>query len=583
VKNRSEFVGRPLLGQLGVALVILTVLAVGKSMFIPLALAVLAATLLAPIVSRWEGVIGRAAASFAAVALMVTLVVSCLSFAGLQIAAIAQELPDYSANISRKLGELRIRENPKLAEFEAAVREFARQLEEVPLAAPLVRVIPQADSIANRLTPIGAVIEELVTALLIVTLVFFLLLHAEVVNDKIRRLFGRAHVATTSGALRSASQRIGRYLLLQTISNAVTGVLVGGALLLLGVPHAAFFGLLTGILRFVPYIGTAFAAILPTLLAFAVSPDWLLPILTLAMILAIDSAFGMIIEPLWFGSRIGVSPIVLPLSAMVWTWIWGPIGLILSTPIAVSLQVIGETVPSLGFLDVIFGMGSRLDPALQFLGRLLARNKVAAHEMALRLEAELGLEALYEEVLAPALIEIESARAEGRIAPDVAREAREATCAIIASPAPFTHHPHGVRVLVASPGEAEDPFALMTVQVLRSRGHEVFTLPHDLDAQATLDEVFRVHPRVLVMAFSRRGQVEASTDILSRIRRDWPRLGVIVTCSGPVESTSHLRDLGCRVARSLVAVRDLVPRMAARAAHADISPFTPKSSRSEAT
>ena len=202
-------------------------------------------------------------------------------------------------------------------------------------------------------------------------LVVFILLDRDHLSDQLVRLFGASDVHATSAALGDAAARVARVLSLQLLTNFGYSILVGGSLYALGMPNAVLWGLLAGALRFIPYVGAALGAILPTLIAFAVMPGWLQPLLVLACIVVIDIVVGHVVEPLLFGESSGVSPLALILSAMFWGMLWGPIGLLLATPLTICLLVLGKHVPHLGFLQILLGDEPALTPYQQIYRRLI--------------------------------------------------------------------------------------------------------------------------------------------------------------------------------------------------------------------
>ena len=212
---------------------------------------------------------------------------------------------------------------------------------------------------------------------IVIILAVFILLDRDHLSDKFVRLFG-ADVHATSEAVGDAAARIARMLSLQLLTNLGFAVLVGGGLFMLGMPNALLWGLLAGALRFVPYVGAALGALLPTLVAIAVMPGWLQPLLVLGFIIALDILIGQLVEPLLFGESTGVTPLALILSAIFWGMLWGPIGLLLSTPLTICLLVLGTHVPHLQFLQVLLGDEPALAPYQQIYRRLIRKAVVDA-------------------------------------------------------------------------------------------------------------------------------------------------------------------------------------------------------------
>jgi predicted PurR-regulated permease PerM len=566
-ERRERFRGRPSTSTLLGALAILGVLTVARSVFIPIALAVLAATLLGPLVVRLEGRLGRTAAAAIAVSAAVALVLGSGWFFGAEVGALARELPDYAQNAAKKLAALRTENHPTIARLEEAARDLARELDGTPRDVPQVRVV-QTDSVFATLGPATFVIDQIVTIVLVIALVFFLLAHAETLRDKLVRLFGRSNVALTTRALTTANQQIGRYLLLQTVVNALVGAVVGFVLFAYGVPEAPLWGAIWAVLRFVPYVGTAISATLPALVAFGVTPGWAVTILAPITCAAVDTFSAYVLEPAWVGRWMGVSPVALLLSAVVWSWMWGPIGLVLSTAIAVSLRVIGETVPALGFLDVLFGPSSRLDPHLKLLGRLIAHDEEGAKAVAERIAAERGWERLFEEVLVPALTEVGRARASGRIDEGAARAAVGLVRGVVEGAGPFEPRARGMRALVVEAPSAEggaDLGPLMIAQALRARGHDVELVAAEAASAETVRAAAEQGVDVaLVFIGPGDGLVHAlaAAEVVRAVR---PEAAVAAAGPGARAHAAELARAGCEVAPDLAALRRVLLRTARRA------------------
>lgn len=243
-------------------------------------------------------------------------------------------------------------------------------------AAPAVRVHSDLSSFAAVASFVAPLLQPLLSLGIIVVLVIFILLDRDHLSDQFVRLFGASDVHATSKALADAAARVARLLALQLLTNFGFAVLVGVSLFALGMPNAALWGLLAGALRFVPYVGAVLGALLPMVIAFAVLPGWLQPLLVLGCIVVLDIAIGQVVEPLLFGESTGINPLALILSAIFWATLWGPIGLLLSTPLTICLLVVGRHVPHLGFLHILLGHEPALEPYQQIYRRLI-RNAVA--------------------------------------------------------------------------------------------------------------------------------------------------------------------------------------------------------------
>ena len=341
-----------------ITLVVIAVLYLAKPVVVPIALAVLFAFLLTPIVSLLERTFLRRTG---AIVLSVGLAVTALSTGGWwiyqQFNSVAREFTT-SGTIQRFEQKLRFlrRSSTGLAVFERFERTLQRVTEPAgPEEKPLnVRVVPDK-TIRDRYREVAPTVEFVAALFLVVVLVFFLLKEREQMRDKLLRLAGRAHLTVTTQAIGETSHRISRYLLTFALLNLGFGLLIGLGLFFLGVPHAPLWGVFAGLMRFVPYVGAFLSAAFPTFLTIATSTNWYLPLAVLGLFLLSDQVIGGFIEPIVVGSRVGVSPIALLVSAIFWGWLWGPVGLLLATPISVCLTVGGEFIPALRIFSIMFG------------------------------------------------------------------------------------------------------------------------------------------------------------------------------------------------------------------------------------
>src|SRR5262249_8294685 len=247
----------------------------------------------------------------------------------------------------------------------------------------------------------GPVLEGLATTVLVVVLVVFVLVLREDLRNRLLRLIGNGRITDTTKALDDAAGRISRFLLTQSLINVFFGMVLTISLWLAGVPYALLWGFLAALLRFVPYMGTFFAMLLPFTYSVAVFPGWREPLLALGIYLTLELLAAYVVEPLLLGHSTGVSPLALVFAAAVWTWLWGPLGLILSTPMTTCLVVLGKYVPGLEFLDVLLGDERVLDTSVSFYQRLLARDQDEATELVEHYLESHPPEAVFDELLLP--------------------------------------------------------------------------------------------------------------------------------------------------------------------------------------
>ncbi len=204
------------------------------------------------------------------------------------------------------------------------------------------------ESLPNILGPIG-------TAGIVLVFTIFMLLQREDLRNRFIRLAGDGRLSVMTQAMDEAGDRVSHYLFLQSMVNASYGLIIGFSLYLMHVPNAVLFGVIAGILRFLPYVGPPIGAFLPVMLSLAVFDDWTRPLMVLGIYVVIEVVVANFIEPMLYGSKTGISSIAVLVAAVFWTFLWGPIGLVLSTPLTVCLVVLGRHIPSMRFLSVLLG------------------------------------------------------------------------------------------------------------------------------------------------------------------------------------------------------------------------------------
>jgi predicted PurR-regulated permease PerM len=522
---------------LAVTIVVIAILYVAKQVFIPIALAILFAFLLTPIVSILERTfLRRTGAVVIALGLAVTIVGTGGWWIYQQVNALAGEISGAttSKNIEHKLRFFHRSTTGTFAVVERTLQRVADSTDKVERPDMKVQVIPEKRNIADRYRSIAPTVEFVASGFLVVVLVFFLLQDREQLRDKMLRLAGRAHLTVTTQAIGETSQRISRYLLTISLINIGFGLLIAIGLAVIGVPHAALWGVISGLLRFVPYVGAVLSASMPTFLAFALFPSWYTSIAVLALYVLTDQLLGGFIEPLVIGGRIGVSPIALLISAIFWGWMWGPVGLLLAVPISVCLTVGGEFIPALRVFSIMFGTEDPLEGYLSFYNRLLVRDRAGAIALADRHAEDETMEEVFTNLFIPTLTfaaeELERKRittANDHFIKDVTRELivrmgdRNGT----------TSDPPNHIVAVSVAGERLSLGTLMLTQLLRAEGFSVdyFTDLPDEDLVAFLREVT---PEALFISCSNLKHVEQGYALLSLLADRCPDLMIVAGGSG---------------------------------------------------
>jgi predicted PurR-regulated permease PerM len=250
----------------------------------------------------------------------------------------------------------------------------------------------------------GTALSPLETTFIVVIFVIFILLQREDLRNRFIRLVGSSDLQRTTLAMNDAAGRLSRFFLVQTLVNASFGAIIAVGLYFIGLPSPILWGIAAFLLRFVPYIGPFIAAGFPMALAAAIDPGWGMALETVALFLIVEPIIGQAVEPWLYGHNTGISPIAVVISATFWTWLWGPVGLVLSTPLTVCLVVLGRHVERLAFLDVIFGDEPPLSPVENFYQRMLAGDAAEVSDQAERFLKTHSLIDYYDEVALPALL-----------------------------------------------------------------------------------------------------------------------------------------------------------------------------------
>lgn len=410
----AQVPGRDGLLGLAVGVVVVAALYLARDVLIPITLAVILSFVLSPIVMLLRGWrLPRGLAVLIAVLLALGFVGGVGTVVGTQAASLANNAPEYARTVETKIANVQ-----KFATDHAAAltRQFTpRRAHTAPAAvAPArldgaaagaraavpVRVVEEATSpltiVSNVLHPVLAPFETFVIVLVVA---IFILMQKEDLRDRLIRLFGSSDLHRTTSAMDDAASRLARYFLSQLAVNTGFGVVIGIGTWLIGLPVPIVWGVLAAVLRFVPYIGSLLAAVAPIALAAAVDPGWSMAIAVAILFAVCEPVIGYVIEPLLYGHSTGLSPLSVVLAAVFWTWIWGPVGLVLSMPLTLLLVVLGRHVPSMEFLDVVLGDRPALTPVEMFYQRMLADAPEEALEQADVLLKDRTLTAYYDEVV----------------------------------------------------------------------------------------------------------------------------------------------------------------------------------------
>ena len=413
-----------LLGAVATAIlacIIVATLYFGREIFVPIALAILLSFVLAPLVGLLQHLrVPRGVAVVSVVVAAFALIFAMGSLLATQLTQLAGDLPRYQSTISEKIQSVRETTAGRgtLERASGMLKDLGKELDKpndagsrpssgsiltpkspAPVSPVQVEVRqPDPGALENLRTLISPLLHPLATTGIIIIFVIFILLQREDLRNRLIRLAGSHDLQRTTAALDDAAGRLSRLFLIQLLVNGAFGVVIGIGLWLIGIPSPILWGILAAVLRFVPYIGAVIAAAFPLALAVAVDPSWTMLLWTLALFLVVEPLVGHVIEPMVYGHSTGLSPVAIVASATFWTALWGPIGLVLATPLTVCLVVLGRHVERLEFLDVMFGDRPPLSPPEIFYQRMLAGDPTEAAEKAEEFLKERSLSSYYDEV-----------------------------------------------------------------------------------------------------------------------------------------------------------------------------------------
>lgn len=532
---------------LGIAALVIAALYFGQSVLVPLALALLLSFVLNPMVvwlKRW-GIPKVVAVVTVVMMALVVLGVAGL-FVGNEVRVLSAELPSYQSNIRAKLRGLRDQiRAPGM--FDGAKKTFDVVQSEVEAASTTTAApkrgsnVPQkVQVVPSELSPVDqakAAIEKAVgplgDAALVLVFVIFILLDREDLRDRLLRLWG-SNLHRATDALDEAGERISKYLGMQLLVNVSYGIPMAAGLWLIGVPGALLWGALAALMRFVPYVGPMISAIFPLALAFAVDPGWNLVLWTLTLIVVLELISNNVIEPWLYGSSTGLSAMSLIVAATFWTAMWGPIGLIMSTPLTVCLLVIGRYLPALAFFDILLGSQPVLDEPTRIYQRLLADDPDDASEIALQLvqERDDSVPQFYSDVGAAVLRMAVGDHARAATAEHRLRvvDGLDEVLDDLQEQYPAQKQPGAARVLsMGGKWEVDQIAARMVGHCLELEGHAVKHAGNDVLSQHSAVAGPQVQRGdVVCVSWMSSEPYSAARNLCRRIRRTWPQVKIVL-------------------------------------------------------
>ncbi|HYD64881.1 AI-2E family transporter [Azospirillum sp.] len=547
-------------------LIVLTVAVValyfGRDLLVPLALAVLLAFVLTPVVSRLQRLrLGRIPSVLLAVVVVFAAIGGFAVVVGSQVADLAGNLPQYERNIRNKVRSVQEQtaatSGGVLSRATDMFRNLRTEIERPngqppppagtapggtaaappppPPPVPVVVQEPEAKPLEMVQRVLGPLAGPLATTGMVLVFTIFMLLQREDLRDRLIRLAGSGDLSRTTEAMNDAAGRVSRYLLMQVVVNVTYAIPIGIGLALLGVPNPLLWGMLATVLRFVPFLGPVIAASMPILLSFAVDSGWTLPLLTIALFVVVELFSNNVMEPWLYGSATGLSPVAIIVAAVFWTALWGPVGLLLSTPLTVCLVVLGRYVPRLRFLDVMFGDRPVLPDEAKVYQRLLARDPDEAAEVCEELLQERTVPELYGGVLLPALSLAEQDRQRGALDPErrtgVAEGFAELVDALseLGEPAGEAPQTTGSILCVGARNDLDEAAARLLADLLRRNGVEASVVSCDAVSPRVISSLGTGGVAAVVISYLNPSALPHARRMVRRLRMHFgPRVPVLI-------------------------------------------------------
>jgi predicted PurR-regulated permease PerM len=538
------------------AVVLLAGLHFAKPVLMPLAIATLLSVVLAPVVKRVERLGASRIVAVVLVMLLATGAVAAATWVVVgQVGQVISLLPNYRQNLQKKLSSL----HDSLGGFERTARRIQQLEEELATSAtpeakrdaPPVQVVQTArrplEVVRDLLGPLAG---PLGTLGLVIVLIVFTLIQLEDLRDRLIRVLGSRDLMVTTSAMDDVSRRISRYLRAYSTLNFGHGLLIASGLWLIGLPAALLFGVISALLRFVPYVGPWIAALLPTALSLAVFDDWSHTLMVIGYLATVELVSNNVFEPWLYGASVGLSPYAIIIAAMFWTALWGSVGLVLAIPLTVCMVSLGRYVPQLRFLVVLLGEEPALAPPVRLFQRLLARDVDEADDLVETECAEHGVEHAFDTLLLPALALVDYERRLGRLEEDQIDAARE-TFDVLAATVEQCATAHGEggappdaaqKSLLCLPAGAfgDEIVCSLAARILTHRGLHVRACPRVLTGEMT-KIIAEQKPTLILLSALPPTEGRAIRYLCRRLLRDSPDLQFVVGMWGADEEIAEVR------------------------------------------
>lgn len=563
-----------------------------QEVLVPIAIAVLLTFVLNPIVSALEQLrLGRVVSVAISVVMAFSILIGVGWIVTRQIAGLANELPQYRRNITEKIDDLRnLKKGGAIEQVEETVAEVKEELKKKESGAkepPPRQVVVKAEE-DSAFWPIplatGPLVERLAASGLAIVLVIFMLVQREELRNRLIRVLGYGRLTVTTKALEEAGRRISHYLLAQFLINAGFGITVGAALFFIGVPYALLWGLMAIMLRFIPYIGPWLAAIMPTALSLAYFPGWITPLIVVGAFIVLELTTNLVLEPLFYGESAGVSEIAILVMAAFWTWLWGPIGLMLATPLTVCLVVFAKYVPEMTFVTVLLSDSPAMEPYVNYYQRMLAADQDEAEEIVEEYFNNHEPARVYDDIFIPALSRTKNDRRQGLLTELDEKAVYKSTRTILedledriaelapankdnSSTEPAVPPDQAVPILgFPADGEADEIALLSFEKLLDPRRHKLEVISADKLAAEMVSLVEERRPRLVCIGAIAPSGIARARYLCKRIRARFPQVKILVgrwgISDGLENAKSSLTSSGAdRIATTLLEARDYLAQL----------------------
>lgn len=548
----------------GLGAIVVGIIYFGQPILMPAALAILLAFALAPLVARLRLIgFGRVPSVVVTVLLAFVVIGALGTYIVTEIGHLAGALPSYETNLSHKIASIRnaAQGNGIFAGASAVLQRLDNDLSQSSPSKmanqpssprPVVVEVHSDEDTPLHIVKgiVGPLLEPLATTGIVIIFVVFILLQKEDLRDRFIRLAGSGDLRRATLALDDGASRLSRYLLMQTAVNSCFGIVIGTGLWLIGIPNAGLWGLISAMFRFVPYVGVPVAAVIPSALAFAIDPTWSKMLWTVGFYTSVEFIVGQAIEPFLYSRSIGLSATAIVVAATFWTWVWGPVGLLLSTPLTMCLVVLGRHVDQLRFLDVLLGDRPALALEESLYLRILGGDPDEAAHQAESFLAEHALSTYYDEVAVRALVLAQADAHRGVLDRERRHAIRIAVEGLMQNLsdhsddtkplAPHKHrraHPHPPSredwtqasvLCVAGPGPLDDIACLLLADLLGKHGIGARVIPHAEALPVNIEHLERGGIRLIAVCYLEPANFTNARYLVRRLKKHFPEARLLL-------------------------------------------------------